>query len=233
MKIKLAGLVIDIGDPGEYTKKICCDYIVADKEAADIKIELGAGLMEKEKNKYPDSPADYLENICIYRQICMKIADFGGALIHSAAVAVDGFGYLFTALSGTGKTTHMNLWLDKFKKRAVVVNGDKPIVREKDGEFYVYGTPWCGKEGYNSNIGVPVKGICILKRSAENNIERISEPEALAWLMGQTVYPEGREGRIALLAVLEKITANVPVYRLYCNMEPDAANEAYNGMSKK
>ena len=72
-----------------------------------------------------------------YRIICKKILSFDAMLMHCAAVSVDNEAYLFTAVSGTGKTTHINLWRKKFGDRFFVINGDKPIIRLIDGKFYV------------------------------------------------------------------------------------------------
>lgn len=233
MNIKLAELIINIENPGKYTQNMCKDYIYKGEKAPDIIIEYNQAEIDKAKKTTPEAPEDYLQNLYIYRQICKRIVDFNAMLIHSAAVAVDGRGYLFTALSGTGKTTHVNLWLKKFGKRAVIVNGDKPIVRETDGEFHVYGTPWCGKEGINTNIHVPVDGICILNRGEENIIKMVSHREAISELMGQTARPSSVLGMTSLLDVLDKLITKVPVYRLYCNMNPEAADVSYNEMCKK
>lgn len=233
MMIELAGLVIKLEAPGEYTINMCQDYLYTGEKEPDITIEYDQVAIDKEKELYPDAPEDYLQNICIYRQICKRIVKFGAMLIHSAAISVDGKGYLFTAHSGTGKTTHVNLWLNKFKDRALIINGDKPIVRETDGQFHVYGTPWCGKEGINTNTHVPIEGICILERGKENIIKKVSHSEAISELMGQTSRPPSTDGMVALLDVFDRLITSVPVYRLFCNMEPQAADVSYNGMCKK
>lgn len=233
MRIKLAEFIIDIGDVGKYTSDMCRDYEYIGEKNSDFSVTAEKGLIDTEKKRYPDAPEDYLENICIYRCICKKIVAFGGILIHSAAIGMDGNGYMFSASRGTGKTTHMNLWLNLFPGRAFVINGDKPIVREIDGQFFVFGTPWCGKEGINTNTSAPIKGICILKRAENNSIERTPSAEALAHLLTQTVEPEKGTGTIAFLDILDRLIKNVPIYTLHCNMNPEAAEVAYNGMCKK
>lgn len=233
MKIKLAELVIDIGKVGEYTEKMCADYAVEPDTAADFAVSVNPATLERESKIYPNAPEGYIENICLYREICKKIVHHNAMLIHSAAVAVDGKAYLFSALSGTGKTTHVKLWLEKFGERALVINGDKPIIREKGGILTVYGTPWCGKEGINTNIGAPIEGICILKRGEENWIERISKIDALSELMGQTIKLDEPSATLKALDMLDKIIMNIPVYRLCCNMNPEAADVAYSGMCGK
>lgn len=232
MIIELAGVIIDIKEPGEYTVNMCKDYIYNGKNEPDITIENDPSALEKERKIYPDAAEDYLQNICIYRTICKKIVDFDAMLIHSAAIAVDGEGYLFTALSGTGKTTHVNLWLKKFGDRAVIINGDKPIVRNINGTFHVFGTPWCGKEGINTNTNVPIKAICILERGEKNSIIKVEHKDAVTELLRQTSRPNSVSGLTALLDILDKVITEIPVYRLSCNMEPEAADISYNEMCK-
>ena len=211
---------------------MCENYIYNGETPADIFVKYDKSAIDKEREIYPDAKDDYLQNLCIYRDICKQIIRFGAMLVHSAAISVDGKGYMFSALSGTGKTTHINLWLKKFGDRAIVINGDKPIIREVDGEFRVFGTPWCGKEGINENISVPIQGICLLSRGKENKIARVKSDEAIASLMEQTSRPKGAESMIELLELIEKLLGKVPIYRLFCNMEPEAADVSYEGMCK-
>lgn len=232
MKIELAGILIEIENAGEYTQNMCKNYVYEGEKNPDIFIKYDKESIDKERELYPNLTDDYLQNVCIYRDICKQIIGFGAMLIHSAAISVDGKGYMFSALSGTGKTTHINLWLKKFGKRAVVINGDKPIVREVDGVFRVFGTPWCGKEGINENISVPIEGICLLNRGAENKIKEVKADEAIAAIMEQTSRPNDKMAMIELLNIIDKLLKNVPVYRLYCNMESEAAEVSYNKMCK-
>ncbi len=233
MKIELAGLIIDMEKPGEYTEKMCEDYLYKGEKPHDIFIPRDMEAVKTEQTKYPDLPWDYLENVCIYRKICHEVINFGAILIHSAAVVVDGRGYLFTALSGTGKTTHAKLWLEKFKERASIVNGDKPIIKKHNEKFHVYGTPWAGKEGENTNVHVPIEGICILERGSKNHIERVNTSEAFVKLMEQTVRPKEKDKMVKVMDILGDICENIPIYRLFCNISPEAAEVSYNGMCKK
>ena len=91
----------------------------------------------------------YIESLEVYRKISDGMIDFGIILMHGAAVAVDGKAYIFLARSGVGKTTHIQNWM-KVIPVTVVVNGDKPLIDAH--AKLVYGTPWCGKESYNTNM---------------------------------------------------------------------------------
>ena len=231
MRIQLADLVIDVDHKKDYTAQMCENYIYTGDRPADFSVKSTRETMLLEMEKQPGFPLDFLESLCLYRQICDQILSYNALLLHAAAIAVDGEAYLFTAVSGTGKTTHINLWLEKFGDRAIVVNGDKPILRKIDGKFFVCGTPWSGKECLNTNTKVPIRGICILERAKENRIVRISPQDGLHTLLTQTVRPQDVSKMDAMLKTLEDLMQSVPLYRLGCNMDPEAAEVSYRGMS--
>ena len=141
MIIKLAQLVIEVKSRYRYTYDMCHDYLYDGDEKPVFTVFATNEQIEEERKKTPGFPDDLLENTSIYRNICMEILLYDALFLHSAAISVDNEAYIFTADSGTGKTTHMNLWLEKFGERAFVINGDKPIIRKIDDEFYVFGTP--------------------------------------------------------------------------------------------
>ena len=121
------------------------------------------------------------EHDSLMTYLCDRLSDYGAFLMHAAVVAVDGVAYIFTAPSGTGKTTHILLWKQHFGDRAVILNGDKPIIRILDGKVYVCGTPWKGKEGFGLGPGVmlPVGGVCVVEQNPENHIRKLSVSEAI------------------------------------------------------
>ena len=145
---------------------------------------------------------------------------------------VDGEAYLFTAPSGTGKSTHTRLWREMLGERAVMINDDKPIVRYVDGDFYVYGTPWNGKHRLDTNTRAKVKAICKIYQAKENVIEKAKPSDMLITLMNQTVRPCEEKKMDKLLAILDKMLTQVDLYSLGCNISREAAELSYNTMSK-
>jgi hypothetical protein len=146
-------------------------------------------------------------------------------------VAVDGQGYLFTARSGTGKSTHTRLWREAFGTRAVMVNDDKPLLRIGQKGATAYGTPWDGKHRLSSNMAVPLRGLCILERADKNHICPVTFQQALPMLLQQSYRPPQPERLARTLALVEKLGRSVPLYRLGCNMDIEAAYVAYEGMN--
>ena len=170
-------------------------------------------------------PEPYLETLAVYRKIAEEMLGFDTFLMHGAVVAVGDRAWLFTAASGTGKTTHIRLWLDNIEG-SYVVNGDKPLVHIGE-EITVYGTPWAGKEGMCRNIGVRLCGIVLLERGSENRIGRISFSQALPTLVQQSYRPNDRKDLEKTLELIGRLGLRIPLYRLECNMLPEAAFTAY------
>lgn len=216
----------------EYLEKQCRDYIT--DKAPKVEIDITLADIEKEKAASGDDGIysnGYLESLAFYRKLCEKIALDDIILFHGAAVEVDGKAYLFTAPSGTGKTTHIALWSQILKEKMTIINGDKPLISVSD-KIVVYGTPWDGKEKQSKNTSAEIGGICILKRGKENKIRRISAVEALGTLMSQTFRPTGKENMKSVLRNVLTLSSKVPLWILECNISEEAAWTSYNAMCK-
>lgn len=174
----------------------------------------------------------YLETLAVYRKIADCLLSCDTLLFHGSVIAVDGEGYLFTAKSGTGKSTHTRLWREYFGERAVMVNDDKPLLRITDSGVTVYGTPWDGKHRLSTNIAVPLKGICILTRNAKNHIEPVEPHAVYPLIVQQTNRSLSADGMKHTLSLIDRMLHVVPVYRLGCNMDIEAARVAYEGMNR-
>lgn len=235
-KIELAGIKVNIQAIHEYTKDFCVDYLTEGQTdisvcitQADIEQERANDLKEKQLEGKPvHSFSDaYMETLAVYRKIVNQIAAHDILLFHGSVVAVDGVAYLFTAKSGTGKSTHTRLWRREFGDRAIMVNDDKPLLKIAEEGVLVCGTPWDGKHRLNTNCMLPLKAICILERGEENRIQPVSAAEALPMLMQQSHRPHDL-GRY--MELLDRLTRKVNFYRMQCNMDPQAAHMAYEAM---
>ena len=172
----------------------------------------------------------FLERAAIQRAFAEFLFGFDILLLHGSAIAVDGEGYLFTANSGTGKSTHTRLWREVFGGRAAMVNDDKPFLELRRDGVWLYGSPWSGKHGLDSNICVPLKGICLLERGKENQIQRASADTLLPMLQKQTYQPLDAEARPRFLALVERLSQCVPLWQMACNKTPEAAKLAWETM---
>ena len=229
---EIAEKVIRVESIHQMVHDLCRDY-VTDRRDADIDVVMTEEdiMREKEKSEYDFSDA-YYEELGVYRKICDVMPRYDTFLFHGSAIAVDGVAYIFTAKSGTGKSTHSKLWMDRLGDKAIMVNDDKPLIRVTDECTMVYGTPYNGKHRRGNNIHVPVKAICQLTRGETNEIKRISGGEIFPTLMVQAYRPADKEMYRKTLDLLAKMTKTVKFYRLACNMDPEAAVVSYNGMQE-
>ena len=148
-----------------------------------------------------------------------------GFRLHASALKWNEKAFLFSAPCGTGKSTHGKMWQQLYGEDAVtVINDDKPSMRLLDGKWYAYGTPWCGKDGINQNIKVPVAGICFLEQGPENRIRRMEPAECIGRMMDQTIWQWlNQEEMNLLLDSMDKLIRRIPIYLLECTPTTDAA----------
>ena len=141
---------------------------------------------------------------------------------------LDGEGYVFSAVSGTGKSTHTALWRRHFGNRVTMINDDKPVIRKCDGKFYAYGTPWMGKADIGTNTKAPVKAVYILQRAEENTAVRVLPSQVMKQLLEATVIDVERSRMEKLLELLDEFFKETPLFLLGCNMDESAVMTAYN-----
>ena len=173
----------------------------------------------------------FLERTAIQRKVAEFLFEQDILMTHGSTVAVDGKAYLFTARCGTGKSTHTRLWRQVFGDRAVMVNDDKPFLKITEEGIFACGSPWSGKHGLDTNVTVPLQGICILDRGKENRIERITPGEALSMLLHQSYCPLDAGKRARFEGLVKLLAGKTPLWHMYCNMDPSAAEVSHSVMS--
>ena len=229
--IKIAELTVKINNKYDHCKNVCRDYIVEPQEQPDIDVSVSLEDIKREKEISPNATDGYVESICIYREICKRLPLITEAyLMHGAVVEYRGEGFMFLAKSGTGKSTHINLWKRVFGDEVRIINGDKPIMKFSDGKLWAYGTPWCGKEGWNINARTPIKALCFLERAEQNSIRRIDAAEAITRILVQVLNPTDVQTVDAFFPLLDRTLREVPLFVLGCNISPEAVRVAYDGM---
>lgn len=239
-QIQLADRVISVECLYESTKDFCKDYLTVDGNIDfAVSVSIADILFEREKSDKereieglpPFSPSDaYLETLALYRKIADAMIDFDTILFHGSALSMDGEAYIFTAKSGTGKSTHTRLWREVFGERVVMINDDKPLIKITDSGATVYGTPWCGKHNLGENVSAPLYAIVSLERSKINRVEKTDAKKCFPKILSQTYRTKNILGLQKTLALTDKMLSQVKVFELGCNMDPEAATVAYNGM---
>jgi hypothetical protein len=229
--VQFASMTIALHTKYAYTAALCAPYAAPAGAKADFSVSVTDEEIAREAGRGTETyPEQYLESLAIYRRICHEALAYDTFLFHGSALSCDGAGYLFTAPSGTGKSTHARLWREVYGARVQMINDDKPLLRLGADGVRVCGTPWDGKHHLSTNVEVPLRAICILTRGKDNAIERISRAEAYPYLLAQTYRPQDPGDLARTLTLLDRVAAGVRLYRLTCTPSPEAAVVAGNAM---
>lgn len=240
--IKIADRVVAVTVLFASTRCFCKEYLCQAESDFSVKTAMEDISFEREKSvreemlegiQHRGFSDAYLETIALQRKIAEQLFEYDTLLFHGSVVAVDHEGYLFTAKSGTGKSTHTRLWREVLGDRAVMVNDDKPFLHITEGNIMVYGSPWNGKHRLGENICVPLKAVCILERGEENEIKEIPARDAVHMLVQQSHRPVNVQMMPKYMELLDTLAGNVSFYRLKCNMSSEAARISYEAMSAK
>lgn len=230
MLCKIADLIAEIPTADGLAVR-CKDYMHNEPTSPDITVLREHYRWDRFGSNVKPEMVAYMES---GYQFCRQLLDYNGLYLHSSAVVYEGRAYLFSGVSGAGKSTHTRLWLDTFGGDTRVINDDKPALRCLDGVWYAYGTPWCGKDGININEKAPLAGICFLKQAPHNRIRQLTPAEAMQKILGQTIFwQDSVQDLDTMLGLLDCLTKQIPVFELENLPEPAAAMLSRETMSRE
>ena len=234
--LKLADVCMRVHPLFPETQAFCADYLVSG-ETPEFEITVTEEALQKEETLaqlyrgFAPSSLQEAERLALYRAIAERMPRYGTFLMHGSAVSVDGNAYVFTAPSGTGKSTHAEMWRRQFGSRFVIINDDKPLLRVKGERIWVCGTPWSGKDGRNTNCSIPLKAIAFLRQAEHNQIIRLDKGVCWDLLMNQIYRSGSLQTMTQTIPLVDQLLSLVPVYQLDCNMEMEAVRVSYECLS--
>ena len=232
-KVEFSKLKIGVKSIYDFTERFCFDYLTQGDVDFSVSTSEEKIREEIEISEFDPTP-DYAESICIYREIAERLPLYNRCIFHGAVIEYNNKGYIFTAPSGTGKTTHISLWKKYLGNENVnIVNGDKPILHIRENAVTAYATPYAGKEGYQNHSFVDIKAICFIKQAKENKIYRLKSSECLADIMAQIYRPYNSGALVKTLELLDLLMRGIPVYRLECDMSEDAVKCSFEGLTEE
>lgn len=200
-------------------------------DEVQIRLNVKEDFIRNKKEEMPHLSLDDHEYMWTGEAFYNELIKHNGMMLHSSCVEKDGFAYLFSAKSGTGKSTHTHLWLKNLEGTRII-NDDKPALILEDGKWYACGTPFSGKTDENVNVKVPIRALVFLHRSEKNEVKRMPTIQAIGMLLSQTIRPHSKEIAEKMLDLADKLLTKVPVFSLGCNMDDDAAIVAYNEIER-
>ena len=238
--MKIAGLAVRVQPMFISTREYCRSYLTEETPKFFVEVtetdlafeqkmlDIEADEERLKRRKFTDP---FLERASIQRKIARELLRRDTVLLHGSTVGVDGMAYLFAAPCGTGKSTHTRFWRETFQGRAVTVNDDKAFLQITEAGVLAYGSPWSGKHGLDSNICLPLKGICFLQRGPENRIRRSGPEACIKELRHQCFIPEDTWGAAKALGLADALAQKIALWEMECTKDPAAAKVSYEAMS--
>lgn len=142
-------------------------------------------------------------------------------VLHSSNILFENKSILFTAPSGTGKSTQANLWNEVLK--AKIINGDRTLIKKIDNKYFAMGIPFCGSSNICENERHPIGTIVVLRQGNENYIRKLSKIEAYKKIISEiTVNIWNKDSVLKVSDIVEDIINNIEIIELTCLPNVDA-----------
>ena len=199
--------------------KIPCAFIQSDSEYRNFSIATRGSRQDM---------AFGLENsLMVIYTLCT--ASHETLLVHSSVVENNCKGYMFLGVSGQGKSTHSDMWVNHIPG-STLINDDNPVIRiAADGTPTVYGSPWSGKRPIYKNVHYPIGGFASIEQEKENRIRKESIPVAFGILLSScSTMKFDKDIHIKICGTVSKVLERVPVHTLYCRPDKEAAEVSSN-----
>ncbi len=142
-------------------------------------------------------------------------------VLHASYIVRDGKALLFSAPSGTGKSTQAELW--KIHRGCEIVNGDRVIVSRENGQFYANGAYVAGSSRISKNVTVPLGNIILLEQAAHCAVKPLSAPRKLKRLLCECSFDMyDSEQYTKMMELVSDLLSRIPVICYGCTKSPEA-----------
>lgn len=231
--IRLAGLTVEMHSKYPETEEFCRDYLCESSTPDIVAVTDDEEIAHQRALCAEPVSEQHAEAVCLYRSIAEQLPRFDGFVFHGAAIRYGENGYLFTAPSGTGKTTHIVLWRALLGERVDIINGDKPIIRFLNGKPFLFSSPWAGKEGWQKNTSAPLGGICLLNQAPRSTISALDPFQHLPRLFCQIYVAKDPDAAEKTIHLVERLCKDLRLFSLDCNISKQAVRLSFEALTGK
>ena len=230
-KIKITDIVVEVNAFNESTKKYCLDFL--SNEDSNYVITMTREDLENETHIQEDGKVYASEEIsALYRKIANLFIERNIVVMHGSSFKVNNCGFLVTARSGVGKSTHVRLLKEYLKDELVYINDDKPLIEVND-DIVIHSSPWNGKEKRGNNTYAPLKAIIFLNRGTSNTYRKIENNSEIYFrLMTQVYLPLDKSKREKALKIIDILLKKINFYEINVNTDISSAVMTYERIIK-
>ena len=226
-KYKIADIVVEMKQEFEETAYWYKPYLYNGEDEPVFTLEADPKRMDYLVKNGVDITPPIAENMVLCADFNRKLLKYYGTYLHSSAMLFEGKAYLFSATSGTGKSTHTQKWIKRFGDDKVkIINDDKPSFRLIDGKCIVYGSPFAGGTDVQENISAELGALVFIERSETNSLEKIPPSRSISMLISQSPKSLSEKSGDRQLEIYSEILTKYPVYLLRCNLDDEAVDVA-------
>ena len=231
-KIKIVDKVLEINAFNESTKRYCKDFL--SEEESNYVITMTEEDLKNERTTSETGKVYVNEEIsALYRRIANLLVEENIVVFHGSSFMVDNNGFLITARSGVGKSTHSRNLKEYIGDRFIYINDDKPLLKVNENSVTVYGTPWNGKERKSNDVSAPLRAILFLSRGETNTYRKIvNKEEIYVKMLSQIYLPRDKAKREKALKVADAILKNINFYEINVTKDIESAKMTYEEIIK-
>ena len=231
-KIKIVDKVLEINAFNESTKRYGKDFL--SEEESNYVITMTEEDLKNERTTSETGKVYVNEEIsALYRRIANLLVEENIIVFHGSSFMVDNNGFLITARSGVGKSTHSRNLKEYIGDRFIYINDDKPLLKVNENSVTVCGTPWNGKERKSNDVSASLRAILFLSRGETNTYRKIVNKEEIYIKMISQIYlPKEKTKRELALKAADSILKNINFYEINVTKDIESAKMTYEEIIK-
>ncbi len=219
-RVKIADVVFLIEANYPESEVFFSSFLTEEPETDIIRVD--ASEIDACRQKYPLFTNAMGEKAVLKKKMDQLLVRYQAFSIHASALSYQGNAYMFTALSGVGKSTHTQRWCEAFGNKVQIINDDRPYIRIVGNQAYAFSHPQAGKHNRYNNISCPIKVIGKIVRDKENKVRRLSKAEFYPFLVQQVFKTDKPQLTRRIIELVSSAMDQISLYEIHCNLDIDA-----------
>ena len=220
-KIKIADVVFEVSSNYPSTRSFYYDFLC--DQPADHRIIIGTNETMELNNEAPHLDLERCERGILKSSLDEILVNYNTFPILASAISYRGFAYVFSALSGVGKSTHSRSWKHTFGDEVIIINDDRPYLKVNENGVWTYSHPQSGIHNLYTNTFSQVKAIGKIVRDSTNYVVPADGASFFPFLFQQTFTMNKPLLTSKIIFLLKQVIQRVELYEIHCNEDTDAA----------
>lgn len=220
--VKVAEVLFEITANYIETRQFFKKFLVEENDKCE-KINIGKAEISEFLKQYASFDMKMAERAIVKYKMDRILVNYDAFPVHASALSYKGKAYLFTALSGVGKSTHAGLWKNSFGDDVIMINDDRPYIKIIGDKIYAYSHPQSGKHNIYTNTHSEITAISKIIRDSSNFIKPVSKGMFFPFMVQQTYTMDEIQITSKIISMVKTVLDHVDVFEIHCNTNMNAA----------